>query len=313
MPGKYVTCELQQIVVGEPLPCNLFIMINFRFITYKLAGDAMDRDAYDRFELKKLKTLFVMAEDEKKFEEWSVATFAKVGSVVSQSPPMLPGLAKSREEVRRKAMDIFQSTHPDKAIAATLTVSKNLVDEVMKHPFAVKSLSQLQTFSQGTIDHSVNISVLSVYLAMQMGYSHAIILQHVGTGGLLHDIGKTQVKINDEDSASVVAEKMKTHPELGVKLLDAQQSVPNEVKMIVGQHHENYDGTGYPKKLKGSSIYDLAKIVSIANVFDELVTGASGTLAERQKHAIKQIDTVEYARFDPQKLEKSLKILRLGI
>jgi putative nucleotidyltransferase with HDIG domain len=313
MPGKYVTCELSQIIVGEPLPCNLFIFINFRFITYKLAGDPLERDAYDRFEIKKLKTLFILAEDEEKFEQWSQKTLESVGGTAAHAPPMVPEIAKAREEVRRKAMDIFQSAHPDKAIAATLTVSKNLVDEVMKHPYAVKSLSQLQTFSQGTVDHSVNISVLSVYLAMQMGYSHAIILQHVGTGGLLHDVGKTQVKINDEDSLGVMAEKMKAHPELGVKMLDQQQSVPNEVKMIVGQHHENHDGTGYPKKLKGSGIYDLAKIVSIANVFDELVTGASGSLLERQKHAIKQIDTVEYRRFDPQKLEKTLKILRLGI
>jgi putative nucleotidyltransferase with HDIG domain len=314
MPGKYVTCELEQIIVGEPLPCNLFIFINFRFITYRLAGDSIDRDAYDRFELKKLKTLFIQAEDEERFELWSVKAKEKVMPVASENlPTMEPGIAKAREEVRRKAMDIFQSAHPDKAIAATLTVSKNLVDEVMKHPYAVKSLSQLQTFSQGTIDHSVNISVLSVYLAMQMGYSHAVILQHVGTGGLLHDVGKTQVKITDEDSPGTMVEKMRMHPELGVKMLDAQQNVPNEVKMIVGQHHENHDGTGYPKKLHGSQIYDLARIVAIANTFDELVTSATGSLLDRQKHALKQLDTVEHMRFDPQKLEKSLKILRLGI
>ncbi|MDR3607897.1 MAG: HD domain-containing protein [Oligoflexia bacterium] len=312
MAGKYVTCNLEEIVVGEPLPCNLFIFINFRFITYLLAGDSLSRDAYDRFDFKKVKTLFILAADQARFEAWSAKAKALVKGATG-GPPMLPEIAKARDEARRKAMDIFQSGHPDKAIAQTLQVSKNLVDEVMKHPYAVKSLSQLQGFSQGTVDHSVNVSVLSVYLAMQMGYSHAIILQQVGTGGLLHDVGKTQVKILDEDSVSVISEKMKAHPELGVKMLDAQQKVPNEVKLIVGQHHEHHDGTGYPKKLKGAQIYDLAKIVSIANVFDELVTAASGTLVERQRHAIKQLDGPEAHKFDPQKLEKSLKILKLGV
>jgi putative nucleotidyltransferase with HDIG domain len=132
-------------------------------------------------------------------------------------------------------------------------------------------------------------------------------------GALLHDLGKTQVKIEDGDRPEVVEEKMKVHSELGHKLLEAQQKVPNEVKMIVAQHHENYDGTGFPKKLRGNQIYDLTRIVAIANVFDELVADGHGTLVERQRAALKQLDEVHYRRFDPQKLEKSLKILKLGV
>ena len=83
--------------------------------------------------------------------------------------------------------------------------------------------------------------------------------------------------------------------------------------MIVAQHHECHDGSGFPKKLRGSAIYDLARIVSIANVFDELVGDGQGTLIERQKVAIRQLDEFLYKKFDPQKLEKTLKILRMGI
>jgi HD-GYP domain-containing protein (c-di-GMP phosphodiesterase class II) len=85
------------------------------------------------------------------------------------------------------------------------------------------------------------------------------------------------------------------------------------VKMIVAQHHEAYDGTGFPKKLRGGVIYDLARIVSIANVFDELVADGQGNLVERQRAAVKQLDGTMYKKFDPQKLEKALKILKLGI
>ena len=141
----------------------------------------------------------------------------------------------------------------------------------MKFPFAVSTLAQLQNYSRGMVDHSVNVSVLSVYLAMQMGYSHTVILQHVGMGGLLHDIGKTQVQLKDDDDATVMDMKLRAHPEAGLKLIESQQKVPNEVKMIIAQHHECYDGTGFPKKMRGARFYDLARIVSIANVFDELV------------------------------------------
>lgn len=309
MGERFVTCDLEQILVGEPLPVDLYLYINFRFITYKLAGDSIDRASHERFEFKKVRNLFILESDQPKFDEWARRSEAAVAPEV----PADPELANAREDAHRKTMDIFQSSHPDKLIEQTLAASKELVNEVMKYPFAVHSISQLQTYSRGTVDHSVNVSILSVYLAMQMGYSHHVILQHVGLGGLLHDIGKTQIRIDDGDSNDVIARKMEKHPELGAKMMEGQQKIPNEVKMVVAQHHEYHDGSGYPKKLRANAIYDLTRIVVIANVFDELVADGQGTLVARQRAAIRQLDEVLYRRFDPQKLEKALKILKLGV
>ncbi|MCM2323919.1 MAG: HD domain-containing protein [Oligoflexia bacterium] len=311
MSEQFVSCGLEEILVGEPLPVSLYLYVDFRFITFRAAGDVIDRAALERLELKRVRNLFILEKDRKPFGEWSRVT------VEAQPPPPLPeenkAFAKARADAHRKTMDIFQSSHPDRIVTQTLTASKKLVTEVMKFPFAVQTLAQLQTFSRGTVDHSVNVSVLGVYLAMQMGYSHTLILQHVGMGGLLHDIGKTRIQIDDQDSPDEVAVKMQEHPALGVKLLEGQQGVPIEVKKIIEQHHECHDGTGYPKKLRGQNIYDLARIVAIANTFDELVADGKGTLIERQRRAVLELDQNLFKKFDPQKLEKALKILKLGI
>lgn len=311
MAEQFVSCNIEEIIVGEELPCDLYIYLDFRFITFRAKGDLVDRGAYDRLEFKKVRNLFVKDHDRKEFTEWS----AKVLGGVSAKPlaPENRGFAKVREAVHRKTFDIFQAAHPDRVVVQTISASRNLVAEVMKFPYAMQTLSQLHVYSRGTVDHSVNVSVLSVYLAMQMGYSHQIILQHVGMGGLLHDIGKPKVEIADDDTSEAIVRKMEGHPAFGLTLLEAQSRVPNEVKMIVAQHHECTDGSGYPKKLRGSAIYDLARIVSIANVFDELVADGSGTLVERQRAAITHLDQVLYKKFDPQKLEKSLKILKMGV
>jgi putative nucleotidyltransferase with HDIG domain len=311
MSDQFVTIELSKILVGEPLPGSIYIYIDFRFITYRAAGDVIDRAAYDRLEFKKVRNLFIAEREKKAFDDW-------VGQRAAEKPPtpLPPGFqafASVREDAHRKMMDIFTSQHPEKVVAQTMTASKKLVGEVMKFPFAVQTLAQLQTYSKGTVDHSVNVSILSVYLAMQMGYSHQLILQHVGMGGLLHDIGKPKVVLDDGDSKDEQAKKMTAHPTLGLAALEAQQKVPNEVKMIIAQHHECYDGSGYPKKLRGNQIYDLARIVAIANVFDELVGDGKGTLQERQRVAINELDQNLFRKFDPQKLEKTLKILKLGV
>jgi putative nucleotidyltransferase with HDIG domain len=310
MSERFVTIPLEDILVGEPLPGSIYVYIDLRFITFRAEGDAVDRQTYDRLEFKRVKQLFILEGDREKFEAWNQQREKEI------PPPLSPetkNFAAVREDVHRKTMDIFQSEHPEKIVAQTLEASKKLVDEVMKFPFAVSTLSQLQTYSRGTVDHSVNVSTLSVYLAMQMGYSHMLILQHVGMGGLLHDIGKPHVGIDDADDAATIEKKLLAHSDAGLKLIDSQSKVPSEVKMIIAQHHECHDGSGFPKKLKGNAIYDLARIVSIANVFDELVGDGKGALVYRQREAIKKLDEVYYPKFDPQKLEKALKILRLGV
>lgn len=309
MGDSFVTVGLDEILVGEPLPASIYLYIDFRFITFRAEGDVVDRTTYDRLLFKKVKNLFVIESDRQKMKAWSAI-------IPPNTPPVTEenrSIRKARDEIHRKMLDIFQTQHPDKMVTQTLKLSKNLVTEVMKFPFATKSIAQLQLYARGSVDHSVNVSVLSVYLAMQMGYTHQLILQHVGTGALLHDIGKSKVDIEDEDSKEVIEKKMREHPVYSLRMLESQDKVPNEVKMIVAQHHENFDGTGYPKKLRNRQIYDLARIVSIANVFDALVSESAGTLIERQREAIRKLDEEHFKKFDPQKLEKALKILKLGI
>jgi putative nucleotidyltransferase with HDIG domain len=307
----FVTCDVADIPVGEHLPVDLFVFLSGRFITFRAKGDAIDRQTFDRLQLNQVQFLFVRESQVAALRGW----LDKAGTVEPAPPPApeLKNFHEAREDVHRKTMDIFLSEHPDRLVNQAISASKRLVNEVMAAPFATRSLTQLQTYSKGTVDHSVNVSVLSVYLALQMGYSHALILHHIGLGALLHDIGKTKVQVLETDSKEEIERKLMDHPTLGVRLISDQSQVSNEASMIIAQHHENWDGTGYPAKMKGAAIYDLARIVSIANVFDELVGDGHGSLGERQKAALKQLDEELYKRFDPQKLEKALKILRLGV
>lgn len=71
MGDQFVSCAIREIVVGKPLPVPLYVYIDFRFITFRAAGDIIDRQAYERFEQKKVKNLFVMDKDHPVFMEWS--------------------------------------------------------------------------------------------------------------------------------------------------------------------------------------------------------------------------------------------------
>lgn len=311
MSDAYQSISLDQLLIGQPLPCNLYIYIDSRYITFRAHGDVIDQNTFDRLQFKNVAHLFILEKDSSKFDEWAGKEPSPAAGppCAAENQPFL----SAWKDAHRKTLDIFQSPHPEQAIHVVLKSSKKLVAEVMKFPFATKSLDQIQVFSRGTVDHSVNVGVLSVYLAMQMGYSHQLILQNVAVGGLLHDLGKRKVDILDTDSQDVAETKMREHPLFGMQMLDAMENVPNEVKLIVAQHHELHDGTGYPKKLRASNIYDLARIVTIANVFDHLVADGEGSLAERQKAAIESLDHQYFNRIEPDKHEKAIRILQLGI
>lgn len=309
MNQRFVSWSLQDLIPGEPLPVTCYLYLGHKFILYRSEGDFIDHTTYDRMDMKGIRNIFIRREDETAMESW----LSKGKDVKPQDLPISKKLHQVRAGAERCIMDIFHSTHSNEIISKTLKTSEKLVTELMKFPFASKPLTQLQSFSRGTIDHSVNVSVLCVYLAMNMGYSHVLILRHLAAGALLHDCGKAKVILDENLSEAEVEEKLKKHPDLAYQLLNEDDSISKEVKMIVMQHHEYDDGSGFPKGLRGKDIYDLARIVNIANHFDHLVSESRGTLDERQNYAISQLSGPLAKRFDSNKLTKALKILTLGI
>jgi len=164
----------------------------------------------------------------------------------------------------------------------------NTVDYILRDERAFRSLLSVTSYDYYTYTHSVNVCVFSVALAQRTGMHDAHSLHVLGTGALLHDIGKSII------DKSIIGKKgpldenewvtIKKHPEYGVEMLRETATAPNECHVVVKGHHERLDGSGYPDGQKGESIHPYAKVVAIADVFDALTTkrsykGAVGSFA----------------------------------
>lgn len=136
-----------------------------------------------------------------------------------------------------------------------------------------------------TYDHSINVSMYCIALysaARPNAPKEEIIL--AGLGGLLHDIGKVKIStdiINNPDKLTEEQfEVIKKHPGYGYNLL-VENSCECEgvdfeiIKRIVHEHHENFNGTGYPNKLAALDIHLLARVTAIADFFDAITTKRS--------------------------------------
>jgi HD-GYP domain-containing protein (c-di-GMP phosphodiesterase class II) len=128
-----------------------------------------------------------------------------------------------------------------------------------------------------TYTHSVNVGVYSV-LSSKALFKNSTLhnMRELGAGFFLHDIGKVKVNPNIINKKGKLTDdeisEMRTHPEQGFKILSEADQLSEECKVIVMQHHERYDGTGYPLGLKGDNIHLYGRICSIADVFDALTS-----------------------------------------
>jgi len=153
----------------------------------------------------------------------------------------------------------------------------NAVNEIRDYVFIHKELL-FQVFMKSSIDdytiqHSLNVSILSSFLAELHGLSSEDILR-IGHAGLLHDIGKSlipkEILLKPGKLTKDEFIVMKNHSILGYELLIKNGIVDEYILSATKMHHERLNGIGYPYGLKGDNISLAAQIVAITDVFDAI-------------------------------------------
>src|SRR5271157_911550 len=153
-----------------------------------------------------------------------------------------------------------------------------------------------------TRHHSQTVSQLASQIAREMGLSQAQI-EEVRLGGILHDIGKIGVPDQFLKEGSRLTaeeyEKVKSHTVLGAKILEPLKVKAIEgIRDIVRNHHERFDGTGYPDGLKGAKIPLVARIITVADSYDPMVTGRMYKPERSVREAIEELHRCCGSQFD---------------
>lgn len=178
---------------------------------------------------------------------------------------------------------------------------------------AIKTLAQtIDARDHWTHSHSEKVAKCAVGIAEEMGLSVKEI-EFIRDACELHDIGKIGVedRILLKDSALTEQEweQMKRHPIVGVQILEPLTFLSNAIKLI-RQHHEHYDGSGYPDGLKGEEILLGARIIHLADAYDSMLSWRPYRKTPFSKEeAILEIKINSGKQFDPQVIEAFLRIV----
>jgi len=145
--------------------------------------------------------------------------------------------------------------------------------------------------------HSLNVCTLAILIARELGLKRHEI-EKIAMGALLHDIGELKysaemlLKKSRSTSADTKA-VLKKHPRYGKDTLTAFPTVPHECLDIVLQHHERLNGSGYPSGLKEPGITQYAKIVMVADAYDELCNNPVASMSLTPSEALSVLYTKE--------------------
>jgi len=163
-------------------------------------------------------------------------------------------------------------------------------------------LETLNTKTEETKAHCDRLGKYAELVLIELGYSRVSDLEDIKLLCQVHDIGKITIsedilskpgKLTDEEM-----DKIKSHSEAGYKIIKnivESDTIANGVLY----HHEKYDGTGYPFGLKGGEIPLFAKIVSVCDSYDVMITGRPYQKTKTKVEAIKEIERCKGTQFDP--------------
>jgi HD-GYP domain-containing protein (c-di-GMP phosphodiesterase class II) len=139
------------------------------------------------------------------------------------------------------------------------------------------------------------------------------IVNRIRITGLMHDIGKIAIDEKILNSSETLSQEewreIKKHPEIGYRILSSSSEF-NEISRDVLQHHERWDGKGYPNGLKGEDISIQARIIAIADTYDAMMSDRAYRKAFSKKKVIAEIQRCAGTQFDPEIVESFIEMIQ---
>lgn len=173
----------------------------------------------------------------------------------------------------------------------------------------INALESKDAYTQG---HTASVCVYALMLADKLNLSEEE-KERIKKGALLHDLGKIGIPDTILHKKGPLTEEgfaiMKQHEKMSAKILEPISEFKDVIPYVL-QHHENYDGTGYPQGLSGKDISLGARIIAVADVFDALTTKRDYKKAFSVEMAVVELKKIKGSKLDPLLVDKFLDALK---
>ena len=191
------------------------------------------------------------------------------------------------------------------------SVVTDCVDSILRNPSALMWMAKIKHVDYYTMEHCLNVCVLGIAFGRHLRMDKEDLIR-LGTGGMLHDVGKMQIPDEILNKPARLTEEefsiMKRHPELGRSLLKKSEGTLSYAVDVAFNHHEKMDGSGYPRGLFARELSEYSRIISIVDAFDAMTSDRCYAKARSTLDALKVIYRERGVHFDE---EYALEFIQL--
>jgi len=275
---EFKPIKIHDIFPDQVLGFDIYIYLptNKKCIKYIKAHDTINEKQLNRLKLRHINELFIHKDDIDKYNKYvSLSIRSKLDEADEEQKQ---DIIKSCATDILSAVDTLTSDEDkiawtNNCIEITKVVINDLTDSNISNIF--DKLQKFLSDSPTVVNHSLCVSSLGTIIAMTLGIYSSKSLSEIALGGLLHDIGLSRV--SEETIEKFMLRKEFTtreetefyrHPQEGIKILGKtlkSKHITDNVLQIVLEHHENLQGTGFPRNIPGLKLSYLTKIIGIAD------------------------------------------------
>ena len=314
---EYIPVILNAIRVDTTVGCDLYLQNHINnevsYVLYCSGTSVVKSDKIEDLQKHQVKNLFIREEHKKiylKYVESSLKLIINDERVdIKERAYIVYDVAKNI------VTDVFEDPRSGEHVERSKSWVSNTIDLVMRSKGSFSSMMSMISYDYYTYTHSVNVSVVGLLFAKYLGFDGGE-MQVFGTGLLLHDVGKTQIdpqiinkkeRLNEEEFT-----RIKMHVEIGADILKQTGGIDSTSFFPIMQHHEKYNGKGYPNGLKGDAIHKYGKISGIIDVYDALTTQRSYSDARKPFAALKIMNEEMKGSFDDKYFKDFILFLGSG-
>ncbi len=239
----------------------------------------------------------------------------QIKKLIQDIPTLLSNEIK--EEALKVVHTVLQEARTGKIIDKTKIkeIVNKLVEEIIsKHQDSLINLMDIRSHDKYTFSHSINVCTLAILIGIKEKLKRKE-LGDLALGALLHDVGKTMISQQILEKPARLSrdefEEIKKHPVYGYNILLEGEEISEISKTIVYNHHERYDGGGYPQGLTGDKIPQLVVVTSLADVYDALTTDRPYRKSLLPYDAMRIIISHTYSNFSEEAVRFLLKVMSI--
>jgi HD-GYP domain-containing protein (c-di-GMP phosphodiesterase class II) len=308
--GEYLPIYLDSLRNDSVLEFDLYVKAGREMILYRSARLPFTQKTRGNLISNGVRTLYVSIESQRDYQRYIETNLPQIIADPEIKETVKAGIVY--DSAKLLIREVFSRPNLGENIQRSKDMVESTVAFILTGQYAFHSMLQVMSFDYSTYTHSVNVCAFAVSLGRHLGIESPMSLHVLGTGALLHDVGKTRISediLNKTDPlTSDEIDTIRKHPQWGYDIIKETNLISRESYYPILEHHERNDRSGYPHAMAGEEIHDYSKIVAIADVFDAMTTRRVYRPAVDAFPALKTMFSQRYA-FDKKMLEAFTRLL----